>query len=395
MRKSLKWLTCTPKRFVGDETFFARDSGLLSEGFRAIGCDTESIMLGPARDDDDLRCNRATIEELEDYRYWQSQDADGVVLYAWGMPRYTPIARAINKSGLKLVVHMDTGGLLSPRVEGIVNTRILFCRHWQEKGYFLGSGIAVASWLRGMIPSLRDLPRIEHLEYAHVVGTVSPIAVGRIKNFLNYYDRDDIAQRVHLIEHPISHHMVYSGEKKQKLICAVGRWSKTDAVKRPKLLVDCLRSVLGKFPDYSAAIIGHYDHDFKELVDKLPEEITKRIKLYGQLSSKETGEVFCRSRVSLCTSLSESFHIASAEALCCGCSVVSCNSPYLPSFDYFVTKSSGTLADNETSRSLSRALIRELNCWENNKRNPEALSCYWTSRLHAANVAKMVLNSFR
>jgi glycosyltransferase involved in cell wall biosynthesis len=391
MSKTEKWLTCTPKSFIGSARFFTRDSGLLCEGFKTLGYETQAIMLGPKREDDDERILRATMEEFCDAEFWRSFKAKGVVFYGWAMPCYTPICRAIKAAGLILVAHMDTGGLLSVRVEFRLCVPLLFRRYWDTSGFVIGSVKATLSLIRGMVPQWMDRPRLEHMELADLIGGVSPISCDRIKYFATYYERHDIASKVRLIGHPVSPAMRYKGGAKKMQICAVGRWTQNDLVKQPYMMLKVLKEALSNESEYQVIIIGEYDLAFENNLKDMMGELYTKIILLGRKTSEEIASVLNESRISLCTSMSESFHIASAEALCCGCSVVSYKSPYLPSFDYFVSENSGVLANDGSTASLAGALVDEMRMWNHGVRDPQLISDLWTHQLHAECVTKSIL----
>ncbi|MEI6177930.1 MAG: hypothetical protein WCS43_13650, partial [Verrucomicrobiota bacterium] len=112
-QESGKWFTCTPLRFKGDRTFFARDSGLLCKGFQEIGVACKAIMPGPPMDDDQTDdLIRTAYENLEDPAWWKTLNGEGVVFYGWGSGKYVKIVRAIKQADLLLVSHMDTAGML-------------------------------------------------------------------------------------------------------------------------------------------------------------------------------------------------------------------------------------------------------------------------------------------
>ena len=67
--KAKRIYTCTPVSFSGGDNFFARDSGLFRKTLLSIGIENKSIVQLPHR--------------------------EGVILYSWGAPRYTVVARAI------------------------------------------------------------------------------------------------------------------------------------------------------------------------------------------------------------------------------------------------------------------------------------------------------------
>jgi hypothetical protein len=109
-----RWFTCTPVAFGGGVDFFARDSGLMCRGLQAIGCESMAVMPGPPQDDDDSSLIRTDYGNLESPDWWKSQKLDGVVLYAWGSPKFRKVAEAIHQAGIFLVLNQDNGGLISP-----------------------------------------------------------------------------------------------------------------------------------------------------------------------------------------------------------------------------------------------------------------------------------------
>lgn len=108
----MKWYTCTPVSFKGDHTFFSRDSGAFCKAFQRIGgVESRAIMPTPAQEGDDPDLIRTEYANLKDAAWWKSLGIDGVILYAWGVGKYLPIARAIHDAGIFLVVYMDSSGL--------------------------------------------------------------------------------------------------------------------------------------------------------------------------------------------------------------------------------------------------------------------------------------------
>ena len=349
-------------------------------------------MLGPKREDDDERILRATMEEFCDADFWRSFHAEGVVFYSWGLPRYTSICEAIKEAGLKLVVNLDTGGLLSLRVNGDDYAKLILKSNIREAGMFKGVIKSALTLARSSVPFLRDIPCLEHLGHADLIGAVSPIALERLTRFSHIYGRSDIAEKIRLIMHPISPSMRYDGNIKRKRICVVGRWGRADRVKKPELTLRVLSEVLLHNPNYDAVVIGAYDDEFETTYSNLPEQVQSRVQLMGRIANNATVSVLAESQISFCASESESFHIASAEALCCGCSVVSYESPYLPSMKYFVAENSGTLAEGCDIRLLAEALITEINAWNSGARDPEAISEIWSARVRADRVAAEIVS---
>ena len=111
-----------------------------------------------------------------------------------------------------------------------------------------------------------------------------------------------------------------------------------------------------------------------------------RILLKGFTPSAALKDVYCDAMVSFCTSKRESTHIASAEALCCGCAVVIPARPSLSLPQWYTTKDSGTVTKEDTPESLADAVLAELREWQSGHRNPAAIAAAWQPFFHADKV---------
>jgi hypothetical protein len=95
-------------------------------------------------------------------------------------------------------------------------------------------------------------------------------------------------------------------------------------------------------------------------------------------------------RVFLSSSAYEGGQIAAMEALCSGCAFVGCSGPMLACNDWFAGDDSGTLAAEPSM--LPDSLSRELEAWDEGRRNPADIARRWGERVHAPNVARMILD---
>jgi len=175
-------------------------------------------------------------------------------------------------------------------------------------------------------------------------------------------------------------------------VVAVGRWDDFGQ-KRPDRLRQVIGEVLTGREMTCFSIIGGIDETMREWHESLSEGWRKRVTLHGRLEHAEIIAIYQRSRVMLCGSDFESFHISSAEALCCGMTVVSWRSPSLPSLRWFVSGGSGVLAEGPGK--LGSCLKEELGRWDRGERDPEAIACRWSGWLHAGAVATRVLRLAR
>ena len=382
--KLKSWITCTPVAFRGDEkTFFRRDSGLCCRTLQALGVQAKALMPEPAWDDEpDLL--RAPYARLCDPEFWREQGADAVILYSWAEPRYTAVAEAIRAGGLKLYLNMDTGGLFSPFVEPAAYARGIWAAECKKRGRLSGTISALCRLGGSCVRLDRHFSRLRHMNCADVIGVVSPIGAERVRKYVLFFGRHDIARKVHFVSHPIDQTMHYTGCPKRESVVAVGRWD--DSVKRPEVLMDVAVKVLSRHPAVQFVIAGKdATRCAAEIAMRIP-EAKDRVFGYERLEHDQLCEQMSLSQISLCTSRSEGFHTASAEALLCGCSIVSPQSPYLPSLPYFIDGGlSGRLSKNNPD-ALADAVLAELEAWKAGERDAAAIAKTWRGRV-AADVA--------
>lgn len=356
--------TCTPVAFHGDARFFTRDTGLICMNLRKLGAESKAIMPLPFHEDD-IREDiiRVPMEQLKSADWWRSLNLDGVVLYSWGAPRYTAIARAIKKAGIKLVIHLDTNG-----------------------DFFLDAAPrkrSLATRLKEAVTHpLIDILRARHLEYADVITCAKPVGEAIIRK--TFYG--GLKGKFANMACPVSPSMAYDGRPKQDLIVAIGRWDDVYQ-KRPEMLMQTLSVLYERGCSATTDIYGKITDDLRAWHAALPPETRGKVVLAGLVPNHMLYDVYNNAKVCLCTSLFESSHIVSAEALCCGCSVVSaCQPILLRDVVWYTTKDSGTVAKEDTPESLADAVLAELHEWDVLHRSPHAIAAAWQPFFHADKV---------
>lgn len=389
--KTRRVFTCTPVRFKGDHTFFARDSGLLSVGLRMNGMESKAVMPGPPMADDDPYLIRAAPAELESAEWWRVHELDAVVFFSWAMPSYTRIAEAIKASGTKLIVFLDSAGFWSPWSEG----RCWFAAQWnacvRKRGLALGATRFVASIFRSCLPRTFDHPRLHHMNLADAVTVTSPLVMDRTRNYARIYGYASLQNKIHHLPLPVSPHMCYEGQQKRKRVICVARWLPQDwPEKGPKILLDSLTEFLECRPDYEALVIGRGATALKTARFYSKSLNDRNIRLLDYLPNSELPPLLAKSQISICSSFHESYHIASFEAACCGCSVVALKSPDLPALQY-LAQTDGTLAATESPEAFRNALCHEADLWDRAARNPVSISEHWQEETHAPYVANRLM----
>lgn len=386
----MKWYVCTPVAFRGDISFFERDSGQWCRALHACGVESRAVMPLPAgKDDVEDDLLRARGRDLESAGWWRSLGIDGVILYSWGLPRYTPVARAIKRAGLALIVYLDSNGEMFP------------WRRWREGAalmrrslvhrYGPWAGAAAFALKLGYAHTVKPFSfnwrHRAHLDLADLVGLPIPHALN-VYAGMSLYGR--LAGRLALMPAPVGETFRRSGVEKEDLIVCIGRWDDAFA-KRPRLLADCLERVLKRAPSVRVVICGNGTPFLQAWLGSLPPEMHERVAWKGYVSHDELPELLNRARISLCTSQSESTHLVSEEALCCGCSVVAPGHYGLEALAWYASEDSGTIAASDAAEALACAVLTEREHWAAGRRHASRIAEIWGERLHAAATLPRIL----
>jgi glycosyltransferase involved in cell wall biosynthesis len=334
----------------------------------------------------------ATKEELEDPAWWKNQAPYGVIMNFWGATRWEGIREAARQSTPRMVEKMDTAGLFSPRI---------WMRRYVYENYYRARDAGrsplpslfitlVRSCIVGAFPSLLDKRRAVCLSKMAGIAAESPIAAERTRRYIGTFGQ--AVPKVVFIPHPVEMADFQPSEdyQRQNKIVAVGRW-KTFQKNFP-LLLKVLHHFLITHPDWSADVMGGLPDDAEKKLLDFPPEISSRIKLVGEVDHTTLARYYQASKIFFMPSRHESFNIAAAEALCCGCSVV--GSVEIPSVPFFCSFNSGTPASSYTTANLLDALSAEADEWGSGRRDPAAISGAFVPELSAAGVATRYLQLF-
>lgn len=368
--KYKKVYCCTPVAFHANDGFFIRDTGLISRTLQSMGIESKCIMPLPHYEDDQREgLIRTEYSNLESTQWWQNLGIDAVVLYSWGAPRYRKIAKAVRRANLKLVIHMDSSG------------------------DFVGDFPPGTSWWTKVKRHIRtkaeDFFRSSHLKQADVI-TICPTAAQAIsqKLFFGKWVQD----KCFPMPCPVSPDCKYEGGEKKDIILCIGRWNDTFQ-KRPEVLQNCLETLYRKGCTAETRIYGTITDSLRVWHNSLPAEISEKIKLEGYIQNHLLRQEYNQAKILLCTSLYEGSHNVSAEALCCGCTVVTCNRPVsLCDLHWYTSQSSGTISEKDSAESLADAVISELQLWNAGARNPDVIATAWQPHFHADKVFNSIFS---
>lgn len=387
--------TATPKPFLtkeeSDDSFFSRDMGLTCYALREQGVESMVVMLNSPEAKDHPDIIRTSIKDMENAEWWGRHNLDAVVLGAWAAPRYTPIAKAIKESGAKVIIRCDSGGPYSQWQKGLrgaLYSNYLSPRY-QGRGAFLSCLYSLLKTSLFYVPSMYEKKVVRHMSYGDFIMNETPEGVRYLKAFLCGYSRTDIAARVKYVPHPVADGMGYSnGIKKEKRIVSVGRWDSYQ--KNAQLLVPALGAALAERPDYEAHVFGGGVEILHSLCVALPDNLKARIHIRGKVPNRNLVAEYQRSQIFFAPSRSESFNIAAAEALSCGCSFA--GSEHIFSFRNFVSRNTGTLARNYTVAGMRDALMTEIMDWDFGLRDPNEISSIWGAEVAGNKIIRQIIS---
>jgi glycosyltransferase involved in cell wall biosynthesis len=389
----VKILAFIPLRYSESGQFWERDLGLIIAALAQLGHEAIFVALGDSHPDQKRRplllIDYATAANPD---WWMKQNPDAIVINTWSAPRHDAIRRAATSAGCPVIEKLDTDGVKSPRIYPWHSIRRSWVNH--DLRHPIRSGLprkveAMARFLvTYLLPSLLDKPMVRCMERVPVYAAETPVASARVRRFLRMYDANPMP-RVVTVPHPVNTaQMGFSpADSKLNQVIAIGRWD--DAVKGWPLLKAVSERFLQNCTEWSLIVAGT---GCKTEGKKMEERFSGRFSMIGRVGHEELNKLLRSSKIYMLTSHSETFNIAGAEALCCGCSIV--GPAQIPSSAYFAGKNSGTVSYLRNATHMSDALMAEVDEWNNQRRDPERISAQWVAELGAEAVAKRYLEIF-
>lgn len=234
--------------------------------------------------------------------------------------------------------------------------------------------------------------QVKHFAAADVVGVVTPEGTRRVKAMCQKWGSPELSAKVHMIPHPVSKYFECSGSPAAGSIrlITVGRWDDIEQ-KRVDILMEVIPMILESLPAAEFHVFGKITMNLGNWHESLATPLKQQIHLGGIVPNDELRWHYQQSHIYLCVSAYESFLIAAAEAMCCGCSVVACDSPLLPGPKWFAQDNRGSLARELTAASLSQAAAEEAAKWLAGKRDGAAIANWATNQMHASRIAARYL----
>ena len=329
----MKIFTYTDLSIRADQLFWHRDLGLLTKAFRELGHDAW-LVVHPASDftphPSPAACHDPIIwappANVRNPSWWQSQKPDLVILGLWTRPKYDPIRRAALSATPRVIERADSDGMrtASCGLKEYAQRRYDYCRDkigrwpvWISVAcslFYSFACILATPWIEARLArTLKLLPAL-------VVET--PQAMSLWRRLAGKLRADP--NRIHFIPHPIQtdiFHPAPTLSPKNQTI-SVGRWG-SHQKDLPRLL-QTLTNFLKLNPNSPALVVGP---------GLRPPPPHPRMSFVEYLSPSDLARQMQESKFFVSASRYESFGLAAAEALCCGC--IPLGPPEVAAFRFF------------------------------------------------------------
>lgn len=370
--------------------WFGRDSGLVTEGLRQIGVESRLVILDTPGMETDERFLPASRKDLLCPEFWASLGADAVVLQGGAETGIEPVSTAIRASRTLLLARLDSDGVIAPQADPFLafkNLRWWLAYHGKHPATLRA---AIPIGLKMLFPNKFGPGRIaRRLAHADFFLIESRVAAARLRRILSDFGHAELASRVIHLPIPIPMEWTYrAGDAKEDLIVSVARWY--DAQKDANKLVRTLARALTQHPYFRAVVIGDGEGHLRRLAGKLASPVSNRIEITGRLPHASIPAIERRAKIFVCPSRAESMNISSAEALCCGCSVV--GPAEIAAMQEYTSAYNGTLAWTRRTNDFADALSAEIDEWKHGRRTPESISAQARVRFSPQAIAENLVS---
>ena len=321
----MRILLYTDLKVSASNLFWHRDLGLLTKAFRSLGHSAYLVVHPAFKPPSKIKHPTSTISkdpviwaspsEVRAPSWWQGQKPDLVILGLWTRPKYDPIRRAALSATPRVIERADSDGMRSASC-GLS----LYARRRYD--YFRDCSSSWPGWLSipaAVVYAFTQIllcPWIEYrlrktLRLVPCLTLETPQSLRRWKALARRIGADP--QRLRFVPNPVQtqfFHTKSSVPKKQQTI-SVGRWESYQ--KNLPALRRKLVTFLAAHPNWCSWVVG----------SGLPAQSGHpRIRFSPPLSPQKLARLMQESKVFLFVSRYESFCLAAAEAMACGCKVL-------------------------------------------------------------------------
>ncbi len=383
--KSKNWSIVFDGYYSMHET---KDPGQIAIGLNEIGINTSLITLKKAElSNYNSSFSLIQIEDLNEIAN-VIDSFDVVIFYSWLSHSFNEYLKDIKRLNKKIILKLDSDGRF-----GVTNEP-----KNRRSSYYVKNNPFSRSTLgyihRIIFPKFQQneyAQKIEQIDISDAVVIESPDAANNLSFFLSKNSRPDLINKIHVIPNPVTPDIIDSKIKnKENIIVSVGRWDDI-APKNPEGLIQTLNKFLSFKENWRALVIGPGENVIKQYIDKfnISNSVKQRINVTGSLPHEKIRDYLLKAKIFFMPSRWESFGIAAAEGVCCGCTVV--GSP-IESLRYLTLQGfSGNVSYSWDIDAMFGTLVYESNRWENNEIDYINIANYWKEKLNRQSIAKEFL----
>ncbi|MFA5023521.1 MAG: glycosyltransferase [Patescibacteria group bacterium] len=312
--------------------------------------------------------------------FWEQEKIDYLILYSWLSLRFSNLIKALKSANKKIILKLDSDGhLISPLKPTYLRT---IGRSNAPKQLIIHA-LRFLQW--SVFASLNSKKRLNQLLMSDAAIIESPPALINLKYSCEFWGQEKLGKKIIFIPDPVSFDIVNDSNipsQRENIIICNGRWG--DKQKNKSGLISVLSSV--DLSGWKLIIIGPGAKKIKAILLKKKKDI--KIEAIEKIDHHLISGYLKKSKIFFAPSNHESFNLAAAEALCCGCSLA--GTP-LESFFYFTNNNLyGSLSKNFNVFEIAKALKNEMDKWNQGKYQPQETSNYWREQLSPKNISNKI-----
>jgi len=333
MAEALKILLYTDLTIQPDQLFWHRDLGLLTQAFRELGHEAW-LVVHPAHPTADRSPSGskgepvlwASPNEVRQPLWWKKEKPDIVILGLWTRPKYDAVRRAALATTSRVLERADSDGMRTASC----GLKTYFQRrfdYFRDRTYPWPALLSIPLSFLYALGSILATPWVERrlaktLDLIPCLIVETPGALTLWQKLATRLQKDP--QRIFHVPHPVQTHIFRHDPTvtKENRLLSVGRWNSYQ--KNFPFLQKVMSEFLLHHPAWEADVVG---------ATTCCSSPADSIRYLGECRPGELAKIMQKSRIFLISSRYESFGLAAAEALCCGC--VPVGPPGLVALEYF------------------------------------------------------------
>jgi glycosyltransferase involved in cell wall biosynthesis len=370
-----------------------KDPGQIPLGLMDIGINS-GVITNAKKDLDNYNAKfplvKRILKEFYDEEFWLENDSDTIIAYPLQGAYYSPLIEKMKQGKKKVFLKFDSDGKMAYPLERHsfrvpLNERFTARNLVSDIWWHLASESAKRN--RHANAAAETIKQIELSDGAIIE---SPEALTNLNYFLAAWGRTDLIRKTFFVPNPVTPEFV-EGEigKKENVVVSYGRWDDFRQ-KNTAIMVETVAEFLKERKDYRFVIFGKGTGYVKKFLEVAPEKVKDRVEILGFVEREKIKLFLMNAKIFFVPSRWESFSIASAEALCKGCSIV--GTP-LESLHFLSMQGfSGTTAPLFDKGAIFSALLQDSIKWDNGVYDPQKIAEFWRPILDRKSVAKSFQN---